>query len=68
MGFTNKFRKDPDNGLVSGVCAGMANLLGVDRKWVRVAVLIGLLISPLATAILYLLACVILPPQCRWLD
>lgn len=68
MTIANKFRKDPQHALISGVCAGVAKGFGVDRKWIRVALLAGLLWSPLAIVVIYLIASVTMPPQSRWLD
>lgn len=68
MAISTKFQKDPQNALIGGVCAGLAKGFGIERKWVRLALLVGLLLSTLPTAIIYIIACVTMPPQSRWLD
>ena len=63
--------KDLAHRKLTGVCAGLANGLGISRVTVRVlALLILILMPPLALAI-YLLAVLIMPPRRelkRWLD
>lgn len=51
-----------------GVCAAIATRLGIQVWVVRVAVIIALIWAPLATALLYLLAAVLLArnPAWRW--
>jgi len=68
MNLSHRFRKDTDNGLVAGICAGIARGLRVERKWVRIVALVLLLVATLPTAIIYIVAAVILPPKSRWLD
>mgnify|MGYP006138696525 CR=1 FL=1 len=68
MSLLHRFRKDTANGLVAGICAGIARGLNVERKWVRIAALVSLLLFNVATVILYIILAVILPPKNRWLD
>ncbi len=68
MDLLHRFRKDTTNGLVSGICAGIARGLQVERKWVRIVMLLLLLVATLPTAIIYIVAAVMLPPKSRWLD
>ncbi|NRA83236.1 MAG: PspC domain-containing protein [Gammaproteobacteria bacterium] len=68
MSLLMRFRKDTQNAVISGICAGFARELSVKRKWVRIAVLISLLLMPPVTIILYIIGSVVLPPQSRWLD
>ena len=62
--------KDLAHGKLTGVCAGLANGLGISRVTVRVlALLAPILMPPLALA-LYLLAVLVMPPRRelkRWL-
>jgi signal transduction histidine kinase/phage shock protein PspC (stress-responsive transcriptional regulator) len=53
-------RRDPEHGLVAGVCAGLARALGVDALVVRVAFLVATLASGLGLA-LYVLGWAFLP-------
>jgi len=68
MSLLQRFRKDTVNGLAAGICAGIARGLNVERKWVRIVALILLLVATIPTAVLYIIAAVVLPPKSRWLD
>ncbi|MGB1298471.1 MAG: PspC domain-containing protein [Psychrobium sp.] len=68
MSLLHRFRKDTTNGLVAGICAGIARGLNVERKWVRIAALVSLLLFSVPTLILYVILAVTLPPKNRWLD
>ncbi|NRA69871.1 MAG: PspC domain-containing protein [Gammaproteobacteria bacterium] len=68
MGLLMRFRKDTQHALVSGICAGLARGFSIPRKWVRITALVLLLVMPITTIILYLIASVVLPPKSRWLD
>jgi len=68
MSLLQRFRKDTTNGLVAGICAGIARGFNVERKWVRIVALILLLVATIPTAVLYIIAAVVLPPKSRWLD
>lgn len=68
MSLLTRFRKDTDHAVISGICAGFARETGIERKWLRIAVLVLLLLMPIPTIVLYLIASVVLPPQSRWLD
>lgn len=68
MSLLHRFRKDTVNALVAGICAGVARGLNIERKWIRIAALVLLLVAPLPTAIIYIIGAVVLPPKSRWLD
>ena len=68
MSLLHRFRKDTNNAILTGISAGLARGLNVDRKWVRVALLVCLLVMPIPTLILYIIAAVMLPPKSKWLD
>ncbi len=53
--------RNPGNGKVFGVCAGLADFLSIDTFPVRAAVVIGLFFLSLPVIIAYLLAALILP-------
>lgn len=38
--------RDAENGKIGGVCAGIAQWLELDRRWIRLAVLIACLMHP----------------------
>jgi len=63
--------KDLMHRKLTGVCAGIANGLGVSRVAVRVVALIALILMPPVTLAIYLLAVLVMPPRYelkRWLD
>lgn len=53
--------RDTEQGLLAGVCAGIALRLGLNPWAVRIAVLVCGLIFSVATLLAYLLAAVVLP-------
>ena len=63
--------KDLAHRKLTGVCAGLANGLGISRVTVRVAALLILILMPPLALAIYLLAVLIMPPRRelkRWLD
>ncbi len=48
------FRLDKPNGKVFGVCAGIANYAGIDAMLVRIAFVVGALVSFGTAALIYL--------------
>lgn len=48
-----RFQRDSDNGLLAGVCAGIANHLNVRLKWVRIATVISLFVFTFPTLLAY---------------
>ncbi|MDM5072402.1 MULTISPECIES: PspC domain-containing protein [Aeromonas] len=63
--------KDLAHRKLTGVCAGIANVLGLSRVTVRIVALIALILMPPLTLAAYLLAVLIMPPRRelkRWLD
>lgn len=63
--------KDLAHRKLTGVCAGIANRLGLSRVTVRIVALIALILMPPLTLAAYLLAILIMPPRRelkRWLD
>lgn len=53
--------RDPEHGILAGVCSGIALRLGLNPWTVRIAVLILGLLFSVATVLAYLLAVVALP-------
>ncbi len=51
-----KLYRDQHLGLIRGVCAGIANSLGIDSLVVRLVAVIAFLVFPIATAVAYLIA------------
>ncbi len=63
--------KDLVHRKLTGVCAGLANWLGLSRVTVRVVALLALILVPPLALAAYLLAVLIMPPRRelkRWLD
>ena len=63
--------KDLAHRKLTGVCAGLANGLGISRVTVRVLALRALILIPPLALALYLLAVLVMPPRRelkRWLD
>ncbi|ARW83836.1 PspC domain-containing protein [Aeromonas salmonicida] len=63
--------KDLAHRKLTGVCAGIANRLGLSRVTVRIVALIALILMPPLTLAAYLLAVLIMPPRRElkhWLD
>jgi phage shock protein C len=55
-------RRDPINGKVSGVCAGIAGYYGISTWVVRGAALVGLVMNPVLALIVYGVATMMLKP------
>ena len=63
--------KDLTHRKLTGVCAGLANGLGISRVTVRVLALLALILMPPLALAAYLLAVLVMPPRRelkRWLD
>lgn len=63
--------KDLAHRKLTGVCAGLANGLGISRVTVRVLALLALILVPPLALAAYLLAVLVMPPRRelkRWLD
>lgn len=52
--------RDTENGMFLGVCAGMADYLGLDVLLLRAAALLGLFVVTVPAAIAYVIAAVLL--------
>lgn len=63
--------KDIVHRKLTGVCAGIAQRLGISRVTVRVVALLALILVPPLALAAYLLAVLVMPPRYelkRWLD
>jgi len=59
--------RDPENGVIFGVCAGLAHRLGVNPWGLRVLALVALVFFTAATATAYLITALFLPrPRLVW--
>jgi phage shock protein C len=55
------FRRDSSNGMIGGVCEGIANYVQVTPGIVRVATMLGLIFTFGFTALLYVLLWMFIP-------
>ena len=59
-----KLYRDPQNGMIAGVCAGVAEYFGWDPTWVRLGWALFTLLGG-SGLILYLIAAIIMPRMDR---
>ncbi|HUC64933.1 MAG TPA: envelope stress response membrane protein PspC [Stellaceae bacterium] len=57
--------RDPDRGIVAGVCAGIANYIGSEPIVVRLVAVLGLIFFFPPTVIAYVILAVVLQPKPR---
>ncbi len=57
-----RFRRDRSDAMLAGVCAGAANLLGIDATIIRVLLVVATLFG-FGTGILVYLACWLIVPE-----
>ena len=57
----HKLYREPENGRVAGVCAGVANYLGISPLVVRVLTIVSIFAFPPPTIVGYILLALILP-------
>ena len=62
-----KLYRDPQNGMIAGVCAGVAEYFGWDPTWVRLGWALFTLLGG-SGLILYLIAAIIMPRLDRHVD
>jgi phage shock protein C len=55
--------RDPDNGLIAGVCAGIADYLGIERIVIRLAFVLALVFFIVPAALAYILLAIALPKR-----
>jgi phage shock protein C len=62
---SNRFRlwRNPDRGIIAGVCAGIADYVGVEPIVMRVIAVIGLIFFLPPTLVAYVILAVVLPPK-----
>ncbi|RDV24015.1 PspC domain-containing protein [Alteromonas aestuariivivens] len=53
--------RDTRQGVISGVCAGVAGYLQIDSVWVRLAAVAALICMPKLTLIAYIAAVILVP-------
>jgi phage shock protein C len=53
--------RDSENGILAGVCAGIADYLGVERIVIRLAFVLGLVFFIVPAALAYILLAIALP-------
>jgi phage shock protein C len=57
--------RDPDRGIIAGVCAGIANYIGTEPIVVRLVAVLGLIFFFPPTVIAYVILAVVLQPKPR---
>jgi len=62
-GNPHRLYRNRENALIAGVCAGVADYFGFNRKAVRLIVFLSLFIFPPVTIIGYLLLAILLPSR-----
>jgi phage shock protein C len=55
--------RDPDHGVLAGVCAGLANYFGIERVAVRLAFVLGLVFFFVPAALGYVVLALALPKR-----
>ena len=55
--------RDSQNGMLWGVCAGLANHLHIDVVWVRLTTILGLLFTGPIMVIIYVILAIVLPEE-----
>jgi phage shock protein C len=55
--------RDPGNGLIAGVCAGIADYLGIERIVIRLAFVLALVFFIVPAALAYILLAIALPKR-----
>ncbi len=54
---------DSQNGMLWGVCAGLAKHLNVEIIWVRLATILGLVLTGPIIAVIYIILAIVLPQE-----
>ena len=65
MGTQSRYRlyRDPEHGLVAGVCAGIADYLGIERIVIRLAFVLALVFFIVPAGLAYILLAIALPKR-----
>jgi phage shock protein C len=65
MGSGSRYRlyRDPEHGLLAGVCAGIADYLGVERIVIRLGFVLALVFFIVPAALAYILLAIALPKR-----
>lgn len=58
-----RLTRDMPNAMVLGVCSGLAKYFGIDVALVRLVVVLSLIFTGGTTALIYLLAAVVIPEE-----
>ena len=62
-GSRHRLYRDPEHGLLAGVCAGIADYLGVERIVIRLAFVLTLVLFIVPAALGYILLAIALPKR-----
>lgn len=59
----HRLYRDPEHGLLAGVCAGIADYLGIERIVIRLAFVLALVLFIVPAAFAYILLAIALPKR-----
>ncbi len=59
----HRLYRDPEHGLLAGVCAGIADYLGIERIVIRLAFVVALVCFIVPAALAYILLAIALPKR-----
>ena len=62
-GSRHRLYRDPEHGLLAGVCAGIADYLGIERIVIRLGFVVGLVFFIVPAAFAYILLAIALPKR-----
>ena len=59
----HRLYRDPEHGIIAGVCAGIADYLGVERIVIRIVFVVALVLFIVPAALAYILLAIALPKR-----
>jgi phage shock protein C len=59
----HRLYRDPEHGILAGVCAGIADYVGAERIVIRLAFVLGLFLFIVPAALVYILLAIALPKR-----
>jgi phage shock protein C len=62
-GSRHRLYRDPEHGILAGVCAGIADYLGIERIVIRLAFVLALVLFIVPAAFAYILLAIALPKR-----
>ena len=62
-GSRHRLYRDPEHGILAGVCAGIADYLGIERIVIRLAFVLALVLFIVPAALAYIILAIALPKR-----